>query len=130
MYIDTAVQKGGVWGIAGCLGHGNMIYKVIQKAKTNKKDFDVIWLDLANAYGSVLHQMILLSIRMCHIPEEISKILGTNFDGFFMRFITKEYTTNWNRLEVGIAMGCPVSPILFVLAMLYVQRAFFKKQSF
>ena len=94
-----------------------MIREAIQKAKTNKKDLNVIWLDLAYAYGLVPHQMILLSLQMYHIPEEISKVLGTYFDGFFMWFTTKEYTTNWNRLEVGIAMGCSVSPILFILAM-------------
>ena len=32
-----------------------------------------------------------------------------------MRFTSKEYTTNWNRLEVGIAMRYSLSPILFVL---------------
>ena len=66
-----------------------MIWEAIQKAKTNKKDLDVICLDLANAFGSVPHQMILLSIRMYHIPEEISKMLGTFF-GILMRFTTKE----------------------------------------
>ena len=76
-YINTAVQKEGVLGITGCLEHGNMICEAIQKAKTNKKDLDVIWLDLANAFGSVSHQVILLSIWIYHIPEEISKILGT-----------------------------------------------------
>ena len=40
-----------------------------------------------------------------------------------MRFTTKEYTTNWNKLEVGIAMGCSLSPILFVLAMQLLQKA-------
>ena len=55
------MQKSDVPGIAGCLEHGNMICKALQKAKTNKKNLDVIWLELANAYGSVSHQMILLS---------------------------------------------------------------------
>ena len=72
-YINTLVQKGGVPGIASCLEHGNMIGEAIQKAKTNKKDLDIIWLDSANAYGSVPHQMILLFLQMFHIPEEISK---------------------------------------------------------
>ena len=63
-YIDTSVQKGGIAGIAGCLEHGNMIWEAIQKAKANKKDLDVIWLDLANAYGWVPHQMIHLSLQM------------------------------------------------------------------
>ena len=62
-----------------------MIWEAIEKAKTNKKDLDVIWLDLANAYESVPHQ-ILLSIQMYHIPKEISKMLGTYFDCFLMQF--------------------------------------------
>ena len=52
-YINTSMQKCGILGIAGCLEHGNMIWEAIQKAKTNKKDLDAIWLDLANAYRSV-----------------------------------------------------------------------------
>ena len=99
-----------------------MICKAIQKAKTNKKDLDVIWLELANAYGSVPHQIILLSLWMYHIPEEISKMLGTYDDGFLMRFTTKEYTTNWNKLEVGITIYS-VSPILLVLAMQLLLKA-------
>ena len=105
-YIDTSVQKGGVPGITGCLEHRNMIWEAIQKAKTYKKDLDVIWLDLANAFGSVPHPVILLSFLMYHLPEEISKILGTYFNSLFMPFTTKYHTTNWNRLEFGIAMGC------------------------
>ena len=60
---------------------------------------------------------------MYHIPEEISKMLGTYFDGFLMQFTTKGWTTNLNRLEVGIAMGCSVSPILFILAMQLLLKA-------
>ena len=76
-YIDTSVQRSGVQGLAGCLEHGYMIWEAIEKAKTNKMDLDVTWLDLANAYGSVPPQKILLSQRMNSIPEEISTMLGT-----------------------------------------------------
>ena len=34
-----------------------------------------------------------------------------------MRFSTMAYTTKWIPLQVGIAMGCAISPCLFVLAM-------------
>ena len=47
-----------------------MILEAIQKAQTNKKDLDLILLDFANSYGLVPHQMY-------HVPEEISKMLGT-----------------------------------------------------
>ena len=34
-----------------------------------------------------------------------------------MRFITGDYTTDWHRLEIGIAAGCTISVIWFVLVM-------------
>ena len=122
-YVDTAVQKGGVPGIAGCLEHGTMIWEAIQKAKEGRRNLDVIWLDLANAYGSVPHQMIQMALTMYHVPKEICQMLRTYFDGFQMRFSTAEYTTDWINLEVGIAMGCTVSPILFVMAMQMLLKA-------
>ncbi|GFO33488.1 reverse transcriptase [Plakobranchus ocellatus] len=40
-----------------------------------------------------------------------------------MRFSTNDYTANWINLEVGIAMGCTISPILFVIAMEVIMKA-------
>ena len=40
-----------------------------------------------------------------------------------MRFSPKECTTGWIPLQVGIAMGCTISPSLFVLAMQIVLNA-------
>ena len=40
-----------------------------------------------------------------------------------MRFSTKGYTTSWIDLDVGIAMGCTISPILFVLAIEVIVKA-------
>ena len=122
-YLDMSVQKGGVPGVPGCLEHATMIWDAIQRAKADKKDLDVIWLDLANAYGSVPHEMIQLSLETYHVPPKIREMLKTYFDGFSMRFSTREYTTCWINLDVGIAMGCTISPILFVLAMEVILKA-------
>ncbi|GFO22350.1 reverse transcriptase [Plakobranchus ocellatus] len=40
-----------------------------------------------------------------------------------MRFSTINYTKRWINLEVGIAMGCTISPILFVIAMEVILKA-------
>ncbi|GFN76670.1 reverse transcriptase [Plakobranchus ocellatus] len=34
-----------------------------------------------------------------------------------MRISAKRYTTYWIKLEIGIAMGCIISPVLFAFAM-------------
>ncbi|GFN74544.1 reverse transcriptase [Plakobranchus ocellatus] len=100
-----------------------MIWEAIQRAKPGKLILDVVWLDLANAYGSVPHEMIQLALRMYHVPEVIQVMLDDYLSGFRMRFSTNNYTTNWINLEVGIAMGCTISPILFVMAMEVILKA-------
>ncbi|KAK3735128.1 hypothetical protein RRG08_054480 [Elysia crispata] len=122
-YINTSVQKGGIPGVSGCLEHAKMIWEAIQRAKSEKLNLDVIWLDLANAYGSVPHQMIQLALSMYHVPEDIQVMLDDYFSGFRMRFSTNSYTTDWINLEIEIAMGCTISPILFVMAMEVILKA-------
>ena len=56
--IDTTVQEAGIPGFAGCLEHTSMILHQTQTAKSEKKDLHVIFLDLANAFGSVTHSLI------------------------------------------------------------------------
>ena len=87
-----------------------MIWEAIQKAKSEKLNLSVVWLDLANAYGSEPHQMIQLALRMYHVPEDIQVMLD-KFNGFRMRFSINSYTTDWINLEIGIAMGCTVHDI-------------------
>ncbi|XP_063442557.1 uncharacterized protein LOC134722855 [Mytilus trossulus] len=61
-YVDTSVQKGGIPGFSRCIEHTSIISKLIQEAKVNKKDLTVVWLDLANAYGTVPHMLIQQSL--------------------------------------------------------------------
>ena len=40
--INTSAQKGGMPGVSGCLEHATMIWKTIQRAKSEKFNLDVI----------------------------------------------------------------------------------------
>ncbi|GFO34064.1 reverse transcriptase [Plakobranchus ocellatus] len=119
-YINISVQKGGIPWVSGCLEHATMIREDIQRAKSEKLNFDVVWLDLANAYGSIPHEMIQLALRMYHVPEVIQVMLDDYFSGFRLR---NDCITNWVNLEVGIAMGYTISPVLFVTAMEVILKA-------
>jgi hypothetical protein len=50
-------------------------------------------------------------------------MLKMYFTGFAVRFSTREYITEWVDLQVEIAMGCTISPILFVMAMEIILKA-------
>jgi hypothetical protein len=122
-FINTSVQKAGIPGFPGCLEHTSMIWHTIQESKKQRKDLSVVWLDLANAYGAVPHALIEYAMDFFWFPEKVKGYIMAYYDDFQMRFSTRDYTTHWVDLDVGIPMGCTVSPILFVLAMEVIIRA-------
>ncbi|GFN92758.1 reverse transcriptase [Plakobranchus ocellatus] len=99
-YINTSVQKGGIPGVSGCLEHATMIWEAIQRAKSEKLNLDVVWLDLANAYGSVPHEMMQLALRMYHVPEVIQVMLDDYFKDETRRTLTRlDVLMSWCRME-------------------------------
>lgn len=116
-YIDTTVQKGGVPGFSGCVEHTSAISQLIREAKVNKSDLTVVWLDLANAYGSIPHKLIESALQYYHIPEHIQGMINAYFSGMKLRFMVGEKMTAWQRLEKGIVTGCTISVVLFVMGM-------------
>ena len=83
-----------------------MRWYLILSAKRDKTKLDVIWLDLANAYGSVLHHSIRMALDFFNFSSTIGEIIMKYFNKAFMKFIVKDYTTKWQALEIGIMMGC------------------------
>ena len=122
-YINESVQKAGVPGIPGCIEHAYSIWDIIQEAKKKGKDLNIVWLDLANAYGSVPHELLFKAMDFFHIPEKIKNIMRNYYSKFRMRFTTENFTTDWHRLEVGIGAGCTISVIWFVLVMEMILRS-------
>ena len=57
------------------------------------------------------------------MPQPVIHILQEYFSGFVMRFYTKTYTTRWVLLEVGIAMGCTISPSILLAMQILLKAA-------
>ena len=65
-YLNTALQKAFVDGVSGCTEHHIKLLCVIEEARQKHKSLAVCWLDLANAFGSVHHQLIRFSLEHYH----------------------------------------------------------------
>ena len=116
-YVDTTVQKGGVPEVKGCIEHFGAMWEVIKDAKLNRRNLNVVWLDLANAYGAVPHVLIIRALRYYNIPSKIINIIILYFSGVYGRFSSRTVTSKWQKFEIGIFMGCVISVIIFVLVM-------------
>ena len=66
--IDTSIQKGSIRKMAGCWEHTSMVWSGIKDARKRKKSMVVLWLDLANAYGSVPHAFLQAQTRKAYLP--------------------------------------------------------------
>lgn len=93
-----------------------MIWEQIQRARRERSDLHVVWLDQANAYGSVPHQLINFALDFLYIPNCIKGLVARYFADLQMCCVHQDFTIGWQQLEVGIEMGCSISPILFVAA--------------
>ena len=116
-FIDESIQKGGIPGVSGCLEHTAILSQLITEAKRRKLDLVVTWLDIANAYGSIPHKLIILALRRAHVPEDVITLVSSYYEDVQIRFTAGSFTTAWHKVEKGIITGCTLSVILFALTM-------------
>lgn len=83
-YIHASCPKTGIPGFSGCVEHSTMIWEQIQTTKHNKSDLHILWLDLANPYGSVPHQLITFVLNFFHIPSCIQNLVANYFNNFYV----------------------------------------------
>ena len=74
-------------------------------------------------YGSVRYQLLEKAMEFFWIPEDIKNLISTYFKRTYVRFSNNKYSTNWQKLNIGITMGCVISPLLFVLVMEVILRS-------
>ena len=123
-FVNTSIQKAGIPGFPGCIEHASMLWDRIKAARDNKStELHVIWLDLENAYGSVRHPLIEKALDFFWIPEDIRKLISGYYKCTYMRFSNAKYSTNWQKLNIGIMMGCVIPPLIFILVMEMLQRS-------
>ena len=63
-YMDTTTPKSFVDDMLGCTEHQFKLATALQEARKEHQSLTICWLDLANAYRSVHHQLIQLTITM------------------------------------------------------------------
>ena len=115
-FISVACQKGSIRGVAGCWEHTSMIWNAIKDARCNQKSLSILWLDLANAYGTVPHKLIEFALRRYGVPQEWLNLILAYYDGLWGRSSSKDVSSDWFRYEKGIFAGCTISVILFLAA--------------
>ena len=83
----------------------------------------VIFLDLANAFGSVPHSLLWKAFDHFRVHVVVVDLVRAYFQDIRLCLSTTGFTTGWQRLEIGIMAGCTISPLAFTITMEIIIRA-------
>ena len=116
-FINASIQKGCMEKIPGCWEHMSMVWDSLKSAKQDKASVSAIWLDVANAYGSVPHRLIYFALKRYGISEKWINIIQQYYQGIWSKCFQELSPSSWHHHQRGIFVGCTVSIILFLAAI-------------
>ena len=114
-YLDATSQKAFFNGINGCAEHIEVVQEVIQHARLNHKTVYITWFDLADAFGSVCHDMIPICMRHYNIPEEIVQYIINIYSKLEGRVVTKDWETDKFSFRREVFQVDPYSVAAFLI---------------
>ncbi|KAL5509843.1 hypothetical protein EMCRGX_G005280 [Ephydatia muelleri] len=102
----------------GCAEHNFLLRSVMVEARRNKRNLLLAWLDLKDAFGSVPHDLILLSMKRLGLSGSAIDIINNIYYQSTIAIRTGRDTyTAAIKQNRGVKQGCPLSPILFNIAL-------------
>lgn len=120
-YIDTTIQKGGISGMTQpMLQQVYKIKTIIKKAVRTRQSMVILFLDISNAFGNLSLPVLYQIMEKYHINTQFISYLKSFYSSFEYYVQSKEWTTEMFKWDNGLVQGCPMSPLLFVLALNYV----------
>ena len=92
-YLDPTAQKAYISGINGCVEHVTVVNEIIQDAKSKRKSVNINWIDLADAFGSLSHQLIPVVLKHYYFPNIILDYIKSLYSKLQGRLVTNEWET-------------------------------------
>ena len=100
--IDPSVQKAFLPGVSGCTEHTCVLSNVLKQAKAKKRACHVAFFDLADAFGSVPHDVIMHTFERNYLPQHFIKYFKLHYSNLQSSVHTKNFKTNTFKFARGV----------------------------
>ena len=108
-FINTSVQKGCMEKVPGCWEHMSMVWSALKDARSDKLDLATIWLDIANAYGSIPHRVIFFALERYGVPQHWISFIKNYYVGIYSKSFSEHAPSNGTNICVVylLVAHCP-----------------------
>lgn len=113
--IDTSWQKGFMPGLPGCIEHAMRAVGAIRDAKAHGRSLVCVFIDLANAFGSVPHAGVLFVLHWSGLPLDVQQLIQNYYASLRVIVQTRAFRTRAIQQKSGTFQGDPLSVIIFNL---------------
>ena len=114
-YIDDKMQKAFLPGINGCIEHNMSLDEIVKDVKHKKRTLHITFFDLADAFGSVSHNLITETLKRNNFPPEIQYYVNQFYENIKATVQTQAFKTEVFQFKRGVFQGDPLSPIIFLV---------------
>ena len=107
-------QKGFV-PVDGCFENVKIIQQIVKQQTKNRKEYNLVFIDLAKAFDTVSHLSIEKGLKRKGIPEQVRETILAMYKDASTKLTVGGKTTRRININSGVKQGCPLSPLLFNL---------------
>ena len=89
--------------------------KIVKQEKKNRKEYNLVFIDLAKAFDTVSHLSIKKGLKRKGIPEQVRETILAMYKDASTKLTVGGKTTTKININSVVKQGCPLSPLLFNL---------------
>ncbi|GFW64535.1 retrovirus-related Pol polyprotein from type-1 retrotransposable element R2 [Trichonephila clavipes] len=106
----------------GVIEQNFLINQHLEEVRRNQQDRLLAWLDISNAFGFVPHEVILNALIANGVDHEFVSLVSNIYSNSTTRVFAGDRLTDPINIKRGVKQGCPLSGMLFNLALDQVLR--------
>ena len=109
-------QKGFV-PVDECFQNVKILQEVIKQQRKRRREYNLVFIDLAKAFDTVSHLSIEKGLRRKGIPEQVRPTVLEMYRHATTKVTVGGRTTRKIQINAGVKQGCPLAPLLFNLIL-------------
>ena len=106
---NFSFQKGFRRGVPGCVEHATITGEALKDAKANRKNLTIVWIDLADAFGSVKHGLIFFTMKYFGINQKVLEYFKYYYSTLRVQVRVKDQMTEAIRFFFFLFIGVKIT---------------------